>query len=158
MRTPKYRRSLGFAASLAKNFERSDNFVYFFNFHRHLFRVLDALVVLDGGAVGVEDGGGGFNLRPHVVGHFVGVVAYVVREDDVIAALFQRALRDVEEPEFIGFRQLAITLGYVGRDADRCPLELRHQCELLVVGEHLLGLVEGQYELMRFLPSANFSE
>ena len=65
------------------NSERSDNFA-----HR-LDLVGDALVVLDGLAVGVEDGGGSLDFGPHVVGHVLGVVAYVVREDDVVAAFFE---------------------------------------------------------------------
>ena len=65
------------------NSEHSDNFAH------HLDLVGDALVVLDGLAVGVEDGGGSLDFGPHVVSHVLGVVAYVVREDDVIAAFFE---------------------------------------------------------------------
>ena len=51
--------------------------------------VRNSLVGLDGLDVGVERDGRLLNLRPHVVGHVLRVVAHVVREDDVVSALLQ---------------------------------------------------------------------
>ena len=65
----------------------------FLVFHRSVFFQLifirNSLVGLDGLDVGVERDGRLLNLRPHVVGHVLRVVAHVVREDDVVSALLQ---------------------------------------------------------------------
>ena len=61
----------------------------FLVFHRSINLVRNSLVGLDGLDVGVERDGRLLDFRPYVVGHVLRVVAHVVREDDVVAALLQ---------------------------------------------------------------------
>ena len=85
-------------------------------------------------------------------------VGDVEREDDVVAALFERTLRYVDEAQLVLARQLLVALADVGGNGDRCPAELRREAVALVVGKLLGHGIDGFHELVCLLPALKVAE
>src|SRR5215471_18257665 len=73
-------------------------------------------------------------------------------EDQVVAALLQRTLCDVQEPSFLGWTAFAKALSNVGGYGNRGPAHLMGQPKLLSIGKRFGESINCQHELMRLLP------
>src|SRR6516165_5721148 len=72
-------------------------------------------------------------------------------EDQVVAALLQRTLCDVQEPSFLGWTAFAKALSNVGGYGNRGPAHLMGQPKLLSIGKRFGESINCQHELIRLL-------
>ncbi len=73
-------------------------------------------------------------------------------KDQVITALLQRSFGDIQEASFLRWTAFAEAFGDVGRYRNGGAAHLMGQSELLSIRKRFGQSINGQHELMRFLP------
>jgi hypothetical protein len=79
-------------------------------------------------------------------------------EDQVIAALLQRTLCNIQESSFLGVTAFAKALSDVGGYRNRGPAHLMGQPKLLPIGKRFRESINRQHERMCFLPDQHIAE
>src|SRR5207247_3291487 len=79
-------------------------------------------------------------------------ITEILRQDQIVAALLQRSLRQVHEAGLVQSAAPPESLGDVGRNRYCRPPHLRRQAISFLSREASRESVDGQYELMRFAP------
>ena len=85
-------------------------------------------------------------------------VAQVFWQKNVVPAFLQTTLRNIQEPQFIGYSQFPIPLSYISGYGNRCPLKLRAKSEPFMGREMAAQLIDGKYKRMCLLPSNKILE
>ncbi len=85
-------------------------------------------------------------------------VAEVLGEEEVVAAFFEGAFGYVHVAGFVGFGSLGEAFGYVGGDGDGGPTHLRGQAVGFLFRESRGEFINGQDELVGFLPDLEVVE
>ena len=79
-------------------------------------------------------------------------------EDQVVAALLQRTLCDIQESSFLGVTASAKALSNIGGYGYRGPAHLMGQSKLLSIGKRFRESINPQHEGMRLLPDQQIAE
>ena len=109
----------------------------------------------NGRSIGFENFGDLVQLRTHR--SRIGV-SEIMGQNEIVLALFERTLSDVEVPNLVGRTSLLESLGDIRGDRDRRAPELRTQTIDFRSRECFSGFVDGQHERMRLLPYDQISE
>src|SRR5208283_1665975 len=79
-------------------------------------------------------------------------VSQILSQDQIVAALFQRALRQVHETRFVDLAAAAKSLGDICRNRHCRSPHLQRQAVGFLPGETSRESIHGQHELVRFAP------